>query len=429
MRGGTFGKKAKPQVSKRSDQGLEHKPWKLLLWAAVAGLVFGLIGFGEVAEDWLRVSRNSFHRHKASGQVVILKIDDKSLHEIGNWPWPRSTDGALVERLTAVGVKRIFFDVNFSFPSNSRDDRALADALRNSGRVTLFTRSRSGIGRSAPSIVDLPLPELAANAHLGVASFHYNYQNAVWQVPYSAHVGQQTLPSFASAIANVTGPPGSEFRVDYSIKPDTIPSYSAGDVLTGAVGAKQLAGKDVLIGISTDVVGDSYFIPGYGKSFGVNVHAIAAETLKAGTPIDLGWIPGFLLGFVAAAAALFRKRFAERLTIFVAAFLALLVGPLFLESRLIFADVTPGLFILLTVATALAWRRYRTRGYVNPISNLPNLSALHANRVGPKQALVAARILNYEEIVAALPPNSERQARAGRARLPIPPPPMALLGD
>ena len=67
----------------------EAAPWKLLLWTAVAGLIFGLIGFGEIAEDWLRVARNNFHKHNASGDVVILAIDDKSLHEIGNWPWPR----------------------------------------------------------------------------------------------------------------------------------------------------------------------------------------------------------------------------------------------------------------------------------------------------------------------------------------------------
>src|SRR6185436_7778521 len=38
-----------------------------------------------------------------------------------------------------------------------------------------------------------------------------------------------------------------------------------------------------------------------------------------------------------------------------------------------------------------------------------NLNALRADRDGRKQALIAARVLNYEEIVATLPPNSERQ--------------------
>ena len=93
-------------MSKREKSVAEPPPWKLLLWTAVAGLVFGLIGFGEVAEDWLRVARNSFHRHSASGQTVVLAIDDKSLHEIGNWPWRRSVDGQLIDKLSAAGANR-----------------------------------------------------------------------------------------------------------------------------------------------------------------------------------------------------------------------------------------------------------------------------------------------------------------------------------
>jgi hypothetical protein len=38
---------------------LDRTPWRLLLWTAVARLVFGLIGFGELAEDKLRASRNN----------------------------------------------------------------------------------------------------------------------------------------------------------------------------------------------------------------------------------------------------------------------------------------------------------------------------------------------------------------------------------
>ena len=49
------------------------------------------------------------------------------------------------------------------------------------------------------------------------------------------------------------------------------------------------------------------------------------------------------------------------------------------------------------------------RGLVNPVSNLPNLNALRTNKAGRQQALIAARILNYEEIVASLPASSERQ--------------------
>ena len=61
-------------------------PWKLLLWTAIAGLIFGLIGAGEIAEDALRTVRDNFHSHKASGNIVLVKIDDEALRQVGRWP-------------------------------------------------------------------------------------------------------------------------------------------------------------------------------------------------------------------------------------------------------------------------------------------------------------------------------------------------------
>jgi len=396
-------------VSKRREQGLEKKPWTLLLWTAVAGLIFGLIGFGEVAEDWLRVARNSFHQHKASGQVIVVRIDDPALRQYGNWPWARRTQALLVDKLSAAGVRSVYYDINFSFASNKADDRAFADALARSGRVTLLSRSKLGPDQATSRVDSEPLPMFMAHANIGIASVHYNYQNAVTRLPYGALIGGKKIPSFAAALAHVDGDPDAVFPLDYSVDVRTIPNYSAADVLNGTVTPKQLAGKDVLIGIASDVLGDRYFIPGYGRSYGVFVHAIGAETLKQGRPLDLGWLPGFFIGLAAAVAVVLRKRFAERAAIFAAGFTVLLVGSGLAESRLIFADVTPGLFVLLVVASAFGWRRYRARGFVNTLSNLPNLNALRVNRDGRRKALVAARILNYEEIVATLPPNSERQ--------------------
>jgi EAL domain-containing protein (putative c-di-GMP-specific phosphodiesterase class I) len=63
----------------------------------------------------------------------------------------------------------------------------------------------------------------------------------------------------------------------------------------------------------------------------------------------------------------------------------------------------------MTVIGVLAWRRYRARGFVNSVSNLPNLDALRQTREGSKKAIVGARILNFEEILSTLPPNSELQ--------------------
>jgi EAL domain-containing protein (putative c-di-GMP-specific phosphodiesterase class I)/CHASE2 domain-containing sensor protein len=394
-------------VSKRS-QGLEQKPWKLLLWTAVTGLLFGLIGLGEPADDLLRIGRNTLRSQKASGEVVLVLIDDKSLHEVGNWPWPRRVDGELIDKLSAAGAKQIFFDVNFGFPTDAANDAALANSFRRSGRVTLPARSRTGPHAGAK--IDLgPLPQFARYTRLASLSVFYNYQNAVRRLPYSTVIDGKNVPSLASAVAGIEQPRQANFPIDYSIDPRTFPTFSAADVLSGRVAATRFSGKQVLIGIGTDIIGDQFFIPGYGRGFGVQVHALGGETLKRGRPVDLGWIGAFLFGMAAAAFGALRRRAGQRVIVFASASAALLAIPLFLESHLIFVDITPGLFALLAVGGVLIWRRFRVRGLVNPVSNLPNLTALRANKEGRRQALVAARVLNYEEIVATLPPNSERQ--------------------
>ena len=87
--------------------------WKLLLWTAIAGLVFGLIGVGQIVEDPLRTVRNGMHKHRASGDIVLVLIDERSLREVGMWPWPRQQDAKLIDSLAQQHAREIFFDINF----------------------------------------------------------------------------------------------------------------------------------------------------------------------------------------------------------------------------------------------------------------------------------------------------------------------------
>jgi EAL domain-containing protein (putative c-di-GMP-specific phosphodiesterase class I)/CHASE2 domain-containing sensor protein len=395
-------------VSKRGKTIAEPPPWKLLLWTAVAGLVFGLIGFGEIAEDWLRVARNRLHWHNASGDIVLVKIDDSSLREVGRWPWPRRELARSIDQLTDAGAKRIFLDFTFYDPTNGQDDRIFADALRRSKEVYLAARTRSGTDRDF-AVGSSTQAEFAKYAKLGNISAHYNYQNAIWQLPYALETNGTALPSFATLLANRAGTPGTTFPVDYSVDPASIPTLSAADLLRGDFDPKAVRGKDVVIGWSSETLGDQYFLPGTGKMGGAYVQIIGAETLKAGTPISLGWVPLFVLALGVVALAIRRRSTAQQAMLLVGCTGLLLLGPVALEAHLIFLDLTPALFVVLIVSTVLFWRRFRSRGLVNPVSNLPNLNALRLNREGRNQALVAARILNYEEIAATLPPSDEAQ--------------------
>ena len=394
-------------MSKRDKTIAEPPPWKLLLWTAVAGLVFGLIGFGEIAEDWLRVARNRLHWHSASGDIVLVKIDDQSIGEIGPWPWRRREFAKLADTLTDAGATGIFFDFTFDRVSDP-DDEVFAEALRRSNRVYLPVRTRSGTDRDF-ALSSSKVSQLAKYAKLGNISLHYNYQNAAWQLPYALTLNGRPIPSYAALLANRFGAAGATFPVDYSINPGSIPTISASELLREPFDPKLVRGKQIVVGWTSEVLGDQYFIPGTGKMGGAYVHIIGAETLKSGTPVNLGWIPLFLVALSLAAVALRRRSPAQQTAIMVCGAVLLLVGPVPLEAHLIYADVTPGVFVMLVVSAALFWRRVRSRGLVNPVSNLPNLNALRLNREGRNQALVAARILNYEEIVATLAAEKERQ--------------------
>ena len=389
----------------RRKEKAEASPLRLLLWTALAGIIFGLIGFGELAEDWLRVGRNSLHRHKASGDIVFVAIDDASLRQVGRWPWPRRYHAQLIDELSATGANRIFLDLLLENASTPADDRALAQALERSGKVVLGTRARTGYaeGDQAQSQI---IPDFTSRAKLASLSVEYNYQNAAWRLPYGRERSGEP-PSLASAIAGAEYA-GGKFLVDYSIDPATVPRVSAAAVLHKTFKPSDIRGKTIVVGTATDAIGDQYFLPGWGKMGGAYTHILGAETLKAGRPVDLGWVPGFLAALAAALLGATRRRRLSQQAILAGAAVVLLVLPAFTETQLVSMDITPGLFVLLCVGSVLGWRRFRSRGLVNSVSGLPNLSALRSDRAGKNQALIAARILNYAEIVATLAPDSER---------------------
>jgi EAL domain-containing protein (putative c-di-GMP-specific phosphodiesterase class I)/CHASE2 domain-containing sensor protein len=396
-------------VPKRKTIRLEAKQRKLLLWVALAGLIFGIFGFGDISEGPFRTVRNILHWHKASGEIVLIKIDDQSLRSVGRWPWPRRYDAKMTDILSDAGAKRIFFDISLFGPSNPVDDREMVQALKRSGRTYLATRTRSGPQDGAEHD-GMPLPMLARAAKgVGNISWRYNFQQTVTDIPYSVTIGGRTVPSFAALLSGREGQPDRTFTPDYSVNPRSIPTISAAKLLNGQFDPRLIEGKDVIIGADSEEIGDQFFVPGTGRIGGVYVHIIGAETLKQGRPVNLGWVPLLMLALASAALALSRPNTRHQGIILTATVVTLLIGPAFPESHLIYFDIMPALFVTITIASVLGWRGYKALGLVNPISNLPNLNALRANREAREQALIAARILNYEEIVATLPPQSEAQ--------------------
>ncbi|MFC7537583.1 EAL domain-containing protein [Sphingomonas sp. GCM10030256] len=379
---------------------------KLLLWTAVLSLLFGTFGLGSIIENSMRVARNALHKQRASGDIILIAIDDRSLSEVGEWPWPRATQAKLIDRATVSGAKKIFIDLSYDAPTNAADDQALAKAIANSGKVVLPVRAATATMKQVTGRVGTPMPMFAKHAEIAHIGVTYNYQHAVWKLPYSANLNGEVVPSFGAKIAGVEQ--SGDFKIDYSIRADTIPTIAAADLLRGRINRGDLAGKTAVIASFSEQIGDQYWIPGLGRMSGSVVQIVGAETLRQGHPVDMGWL-GTTVFILVAIVGIFRLRSMQSRNAALACLaIGLVIGQFISETLLIFMDIVPGLFAITLWACRLNIQRWRQKGLVNHSTELPNLEALRLHKSGSDRILVAARIHNFAQIASTLASGNER---------------------
>ncbi|MDH5786100.1 MAG: adenylate/guanylate cyclase domain-containing protein [Chromatiales bacterium] len=61
-----------------------------------------------------------------SGAVAIVAVDEKSIEEIGRWPWSREVIAELIEKIGGMGAGAIGLDIVFSEPQSSPLDELLS---------------------------------------------------------------------------------------------------------------------------------------------------------------------------------------------------------------------------------------------------------------------------------------------------------------
>lgn len=80
---------------------------------------------------WIRGAENP------GADIVIVAIDEKSLAELGRWPWPRTLQARLVERIKEEGSRVIGLDLIYSEPESKESDARLAQVLRKARPVVI----------------------------------------------------------------------------------------------------------------------------------------------------------------------------------------------------------------------------------------------------------------------------------------------------
>jgi len=384
---------------------------RILFWTGLVALIFGVLDLGQPIEQLLYVARAQA-QHKASGGIVIVGVDERSLERIPSVPWPRRAHAALADRLNGLGASRVFFDFDFSLPSQPADDRAFAAALeRLNGRGTLALRFI--IDPITKKRVDsFPLDSIRKHANLANINAQYMAHGSLWSIPYALTYAGRDYPSFAAALSQRPGPVNEMFPIDYSIDPKTIPVLSAVDILDGRVRPEAVRGKVVIIASTTLRLGDEFMMPGHGPTPGVYAQVLGAETLLAGRPVVVGWMLPLLLALGAAAICAYARRVQIAASGIIVGLTAALFLPLVLEAHGVRAEIAPALVMLLGAAGVRTWlgfrRTLRERGTTNQITGLPNLNALRKEEPRGEVPLIAARVQNYAQICAALQTDEER---------------------
>ncbi len=323
-----------------------HRRWQALVFAVLASaLSLAAYWFHpEFLENLDQRSRDVAFRWRdplpPTPDVAIIAVDEASLHEYGRWPWPRSVQARLIDRLTEYGPRVIALDIVYAQPSNEacncdEQDDMLKTALAADGAIIIggyFFRPKSS-GKTEGEARDLlyanrikqkliraggrldVVPEwpfvqtsqaefAREMTGLGFFNRHTDIDGLVRTVPLVMRYDGEIYPSLAlralaawrgeepGIVADSTGI--TEIRLgDAPIPVDEqgrmtanfydlergLPIYSAADVLGGRLEADVLRNRLLFVGVTETGVGDLVPTPVHGQFPGVAVHATAAGNI------------------------------------------------------------------------------------------------------------------------------------------------------
>lgn len=141
-------------------------------------------------------------RRDPGTSTVIVAVDDKSIEELGRWPWPRRVHAALLDRLTEVGVRGVAMDLVLADPDthDPEGDGMLARAIARNRRVVMPVLPEAS--RPGGTLIEvLPLPAITdAAAGLGHTDVAVDRDGVSRGVYLEAGLGSPHWPTLALAL-------------------------------------------------------------------------------------------------------------------------------------------------------------------------------------------------------------------------------------
>jgi PAS domain S-box-containing protein len=271
---------------------------------AIVGAASALGAF-EPIERALMDGRFRLLERPADGDLVVVAIDARSLHELPSWPWPRSYHARLLESLLAAGAADVALDIDFSAAASAEDDARLAAGLaRADGKAILpafvqVARQPDGSRRVAETA---PLALFRDKVRVGVVNVVPGADSLIRQFAVAMWINGRLLPS-TPALLSGTPVSDDSFYLDFGVRPETITTLSYVDVLNGRFDPAAVRGKKIIVGATAVELGDQFAVPLHRTLAGPLLQAVAYESLSRHRALHrTAALPTLLLALLVLAA-------------------------------------------------------------------------------------------------------------------------------
>ena len=269
------------------------------------------LGFFERFELILIDSRYQTFPAPVDPSIAIVAIDNSSLKEISQWPWPRTLHGGLVDQLREGGAQVIGFDMDFSTQRSFEEDMEFSRKIQNAGNVVLgvFSETRM-VGDMKIQSSNFPIEILSkVSTGLGTLAFPADLDGGVRRGFFDDELNGESFFGFGTEIFRVykgfskndikwlnprtlqmgkfifPSDPYHIFYLHYAGPAGTFPTYSYSDVLKGRIDPAVFREKIVLVGASSVELQDLWNTPFQGLMPGVEIQANMVNSLLTGSSL------------------------------------------------------------------------------------------------------------------------------------------------
>lgn len=384
--------------------------WRTLLLSLLLSIAVGFSGAGELPDRMIAMATGRLGQRAVSGDIVVVGIDDRTLGGMPGGRFSRREHARVIEAINKAGARRLMVDSYYQNQGRNAETSELANAVHKMGNRIILGVSTKSVPGTDRLLSIFPDPYIVGE-HAQLASIAWEFEFwQVWRVPLMYKAEGRLLPSVSAALAQKRADRPSTFRIDLSYDLASITEYSAQDLLTGKVGARELAGKDVIFAGTASTLPDQHYLPGHNLVPGAYIHLIAAETLKRGNPVDIGWVPGFLFAVAAMLITLLTPLQRQFISVALGTSILLVAAEVVLSLSLVAASAGSGLFFIAAISANVSRKRRRTSAQrENPVSGLPNFEALRGQAPFGSATVIAAKLVNFEDLAAFLPGEGSQQ--------------------